>query len=283
MGVCVEGDGIVNVIINVDDFALSPAIDAGVIDLAERGVVTSTSALVKSPRWPVAAHRLRDVPIDLGLHLDLTADASEDARASARFVVDALLRRLPTERIHCEVSDQLDRFEDAVGEPPRFVDGHLHLHQLPGVREVLIDELAVRYPHKMPAVRVCSAVRGAGVKAHIIAALGSRAFGRLARSAGIRTNGAFAGVYDFSQPVDLPLLWRRWLSNAPSEGLIVMSHVADPRVEADADAAIAHLDAREREYGWLASAAFQALMRELDCTPVRWPPRVTAPKPRTQG
>lgn len=253
------------VVVNVDDFALAPAIDAGVCDLAQRGVVTSTSALVRGPRWPHAARTLSDLPLDVGLHLDLTADAHDEARASARFVLAAMMRAVPRARVRARIYEQFSRFEDALGQAPVFVDGHLHLHQLPGVRELLVEEIVRRYPTRKPALRVCWAAARSGVKARVIAALGAHALARLAAAAGIATNRAFAGVYDFAAPVDLAALWRAWLAPAVGDGLVVMSHVAHGGADG-----VSHVDAREREYAWLASPAFTALLRETGRTPVRW-------------
>ena len=61
------------VIINADDYAMDEAVDAAILDLAERGVVTATSAMVLSPTWPEAAEALKDAPLSRGLHLDFTS------------------------------------------------------------------------------------------------------------------------------------------------------------------------------------------------------------------
>ena len=55
--------------INADDFAQSKAIDDAVMYLAERKIISSTSALVLSPRWAQSAKSLKNLPIQVGLHV----------------------------------------------------------------------------------------------------------------------------------------------------------------------------------------------------------------------
>jgi predicted glycoside hydrolase/deacetylase ChbG (UPF0249 family) len=47
----------------------------------------------------------------------------------------------------------LNRFEDAMGRAPAFIDGHRHVHQFPVVRALLVEEIARRYPVSPPWVR----------------------------------------------------------------------------------------------------------------------------------
>ena len=81
--------------------------------------------------------------------------------------------RIDTLRLRAEIEAQLDRFEDGVGHGPAHVDGHQHVHQLPGVREVLLSVLAGRYD-VLPWVRSTRACPEAGTKARVIEALGER-------------------------------------------------------------------------------------------------------------
>src|SRR5204863_697475 len=58
-------------IVNADDFGLSPGVNRGIIEAHENGIVTSASLMV---RWPAAqeaaAYALASPRLGLGLHLD---------------------------------------------------------------------------------------------------------------------------------------------------------------------------------------------------------------------
>jgi hypothetical protein len=125
------------IVLCIDDYALRPGVDAAVLELAARGLVSATSCLVGSPRWPAAAAALRAVDrsnLDVGLHLDFT-EAPFDAslrHGLGDFIARAYLRRLPADRLAREIRAQFDAFEQAMGRAPDHVDGHQHVHQLPG-------------------------------------------------------------------------------------------------------------------------------------------------------
>src|SRR3989442_13993982 len=66
-------------IVNADDFGLSPGVNRGIIEAHEHGIVTSASLMV---RWPAAAEAAaysRDRPnFSVGLHVDLAEWAYRD-------------------------------------------------------------------------------------------------------------------------------------------------------------------------------------------------------------
>ncbi len=57
-----------------DDFALSPAVTAGILEALAAGRLTATSAMTTQAGWPAAARAFRDLApdADLGLHFNLT-------------------------------------------------------------------------------------------------------------------------------------------------------------------------------------------------------------------
>src|SRR5437899_6893534 len=59
-------------IVNADDFGLSPGVNRGIIEAHEHGIVTSASLMV---RWPAAREAVNYArqhgALSLGLHLDL--------------------------------------------------------------------------------------------------------------------------------------------------------------------------------------------------------------------
>ena len=85
----------------------------------------------------------------------------------------------------------------------------------------------------------------------------SRSFRRRAAALGLRTNPAFAGTYEFADEADFRTLFPRFLDRLPDGGL-VMCHPGF------VDAQLQRLDPlttlREREYAFLASETFPALL-----------------------
>ncbi len=59
-------------IVNADDFGHSAAVNAGVVEAHERGLVTSASLMVRRPAAAAAAAYARSRPeLGLGLHVEL--------------------------------------------------------------------------------------------------------------------------------------------------------------------------------------------------------------------
>jgi chitin disaccharide deacetylase len=264
-----------SVIVNADDYAMDDGVDAAILALARQGVVTATSAMVLSPSWPAAARRLADARMDCGLHLDFTSPFAREqeatlARPLPQLIAAAYAGRLERHALRGAIGRQLDRFDAAVQAPPAFVDGHQHVHQLPGIREALLAALRDRYGQAASAIglRLCLTRRWRGLKAAIIAGMGGRALGRMIAAAGHSKNSDFAGVYGFSPAADLAALWRRWLTDVAGERPLIMCHVAmDSAARWPADEIRA---ARLNEWKWLGSTAFQDLCAELGVRRAGW-------------
>lgn len=263
-----------SVIINADDYAMSQGIDDAIIDLAHKGVVTATTALVCSPRWPEAAKRLRAAPLVAGLHLDFTNAFAPTNRKNGEMPVKPLILRAWTRQLHRNavlrsVQEQLDSFEAEMGRAPQIVDGHEHVHQFPVIREALVQELQRRYKrsrHK-PLLRNTQAQQWRGLKAAIIGTLGSAALMQLAQEAGLPCSGDFAGVYNFAPQSDLPRLWKTWFEriNADTHQGIIMCHPSYAGNQEDIADSI--YQARLREAEWLASADFAELLSRCKIKP----------------
>ncbi|QEL23192.1 ChbG/HpnK family deacetylase [Bosea sp. F3-2] len=228
-------------ILCADDFAMTEGVSRAILDLLARGRLTATGAMTNRPHWRRLALELAAFAgtADLGLHLNLTCAApiatmsrlapdgtlpglKDVARAAA---VSGVVRA----EIAGEIARQLDAFEDAMGRPPDFVDGHQHVHVLPGVRRALLDLLARRYPAgslyvRDPADRV-AAIRARGVavgKALVIAGL-ALGFRSAALKRELRVNSGFAGVAPFDPHRDFGADLARFLI-APGKVHLVMCH-----------------------------------------------------------
>lgn len=246
----------------VDDFGLGEGVDQAVLALARQGRISATSCMVGAARWRADAPALRDVDpaaLDVGLHLDLTGFPF-DARLRLplpHWLARSHLGLVPRTALRREIDAQLDAFEQALGRPPAHVDGHQHVHQLPVVRDALLDALEARYRDHRPWLRRTRRPRGerAGGKAWLIEALGCMALARLAQAKGYGQNGHLLGVYDFEGDAQRYLaLVGAWLRSA-QDGDLMMCHPATQLVPGDAIA-----PARVWEYQVLAGPAFGALL-----------------------
>lgn len=254
----------------VDDFGLHAGVNAAVLRLAELGRIGATSCQVAGPAWREGAPQLAALApgrLDVGLHLDLT-ECTLDAgvrKPLAALIVGAYARQLDLVRIRAEIVAQLDAFEVAFGRAPDCVDGHRHIHQLPGVREALVDVLAARYPARPPWLRIALPRRGpwaqqlrdpaAASKAWLIGTLGSRRLRQLATARGLGASRHLLGVYDFEGDVaHFSKLLAGWMAEAVTGDVIMCHPSAQP---ARADDVIGA--ARSREYEVLAGPVYAEL------------------------
>lgn len=148
-------------IVNADDFGMSPGINRGVIEAHQRGIVTSTSLMV---RWPdaadAAALALAEPALAVGLHVDLGEWVWRDGSRDVLYLVadpedaGAVLR---------EVQGQLDTFRGLMGRDPSHLDSHQHVHRREPVRTILTNvagELGIPLREFDPGIRLCGEFYG---------------------------------------------------------------------------------------------------------------------------
>jgi predicted glycoside hydrolase/deacetylase ChbG (UPF0249 family) len=250
-----------------DDFGFGPAVSRGIADLAARGRINAVSCLSGGADWQAAAVHLAALPrtVERGLHFNLTEGRplSADLRrvwpelpTLPRLLISAGLRRLPLAAIGVEWKAQWDAFADRVGAAPDFVDGHQHVHHLPGVREQILDALVRR--HADVAVRNTGRLPGTGsaFKRWVIEYTGGRSLDAALRARGLRHNAALLGVYGFDA-VDYRQRMRGWLRHVPATGALLFCHPA----AAGQDPGDPIASARRREADYLGSDAF---VQDLD-------------------
>lgn len=239
-----------------DDFGLADGINRAVVALARRRTISATSLMVKRRAARPAAALLKTLEpgtLAVGLHLDMGGIASGHRPAAeihgdgrlAAFVLGALAGRLDAGVVLQEIRQQLDRFEALTGRPPDFVDGHQHVHQLPVVRECLLDELLRRYAGRLPWVRSTRpAARQAFCgKSALIHALGGRGFDHRAQRLGFSTNRHLLGVDGFSgDSAAYRMRLRHWLADCSHNDLL-MCHPASGE-----DSSERHAKARQMEF-----------------------------------
>jgi chitin disaccharide deacetylase len=160
--------------INADDWGASPATTDAIARSFDAGALTAASAMVHMADSARAASLARQRGLPVGLHLNLSqpldgVDVPEEVRlrqtrVARRFVHMRLRRWLydPSSRevVARAIADQLAEFERLYGEPPRRLDGHLHVHLCPDVllSRALPRELWLRPARTSAARRTVSAL-----------------------------------------------------------------------------------------------------------------------------
>jgi len=141
-------------IITGDDFGFSSAVNRGIIEAHERGVLTSASLMVTGEAFEEAVALAKTHPrLAVGLHLVVSSGyavlppsripglvdahgrfSSELVRAGLRFQFKPRVRR----ELRLEIRAQLEKFRQT-GLALSHVDGHQHFHVHPVVLGVLIE------------------------------------------------------------------------------------------------------------------------------------------------
>jgi chitin disaccharide deacetylase len=268
-----------NVILCADDYAISQGVSEGILKLAGLGRISATSCMAASPHWPEHAKSL--VPyaekIDVGIHLTLSDQtplgtlpnvAPENKLPSFGALLNrSITKRLDLDEIKREINLQISSFVESFGRPPAFVDGHQHVHQLPGIRDVVVDAILENFKSDFPYLRICSAPLGVLVRRRVdtARAIGIGGFGeslrRLAKSKGIPRSEVFSGVYNFSAGDAYGELFKRFLIGLGDRSLI-MCHPG--LVDEELKQIDGLTDQREHELRYFLSERFNRTLEKAD-------------------
>lgn len=224
-----------------DDYGMTPAVSRGILRLIEAGRISATGAMTNMPAWKRAAHELwpYDQKLDFGVHLNLTCGEPLTAMPAfalegefprlPEIIVRGLAGRLPLAEIEAEIAAQLSEFEERMGRMPDFIDGHQHVHSMPGVRRALAAVIARRYPGEKPYIRDAAdrlaAIRARKVqarKAMIVTGL-ARPFAAGIAALGFALNKGFSGYSAFDPRQDYAAAFPNYLV-APGAKQLVMCH-----------------------------------------------------------
>ncbi|HEY6268021.1 MAG TPA: ChbG/HpnK family deacetylase [Candidatus Acidoferrum sp.] len=212
-----------NLIVNADDLGWTDGVNRGILEAFHHGIVTSTSLLANGAAFAGGVEAARSAPgLGVGVHLNLSDGPPIADRETVTTLLNndgefaggpesILLRRarggLSLAEVENEWDAQIQKIRDA-GIAPTHLDGHKHVHMLPGFFEIAL-RLAKR--HDIGAIRVAleaSSLRAAlstGAKQHpgVIMKQGvqarglkllARDAGELAEHAGISTADYFCGI-----------------------------------------------------------------------------------------
>jgi predicted glycoside hydrolase/deacetylase ChbG (UPF0249 family) len=117
-------------IVNADDLGMTAAVNDGIFQAHEHGIVTSASLMVGRPAAPAAAAALAAHPdLAVGLHLEAAFVLGTDMPVQGR-----------TPDVECR--KQLERFRALVGRDPTHLDSHKHVHETDAAFGVGAEALA---------------------------------------------------------------------------------------------------------------------------------------------
>ncbi len=152
-------------IVNADDFGLTESVNRGIVHAHKEGIVTSTTLMATGTAFDSAVSISRSVPgLGIGVHLNLTAGRPVspveniptllNCDGRLRWTPACLLRALVSRQvslveIETELREQIRKVCNA-GIRPTHLDGHKHVHLMPGVSEIVI-RLAMEF--SIPSIR----------------------------------------------------------------------------------------------------------------------------------
>jgi len=155
-----------NLIVNADDLGWTDGINRGIVEAFHHGIVTSTSLLPNGAAFAGGVEAARSAPgLGVGVHLNLSDGPPVADRETVTSLLNndgefaggpesLLLRRarrgLSLAEVENEWDAQIQKVRDA-GISPTHLDGHKHVHMLPGLFEIAL-KLAKR--HDIGAIRV---------------------------------------------------------------------------------------------------------------------------------
>jgi predicted glycoside hydrolase/deacetylase ChbG (UPF0249 family) len=212
-----------NLIVNADDLGWTEGINRGIADAHRRGLVTSASLLANGLAFDSGLAVIRNqTNLGVGVHLNLSDGAPTAAASSVPGLLnkagnleggpESLLlriaaRNLPLDEVEREWDAQIAKVKGE-GISPTHLDGHKHVHMLPGLFQLALRLArkhgigAIRISHEESRLRsVLSS--GGKLKTSVVLKQGIQARGlkilardarEMAERAGISSTDYFCGI-----------------------------------------------------------------------------------------
>ncbi len=160
------GSGTRLLIVNADDFGLTPGVCTGILRGHRDGIISSTTALAVGPAFAAHAPALVDSGLPAGAHLAVVGEDPPVLSAAEiptlvdehgrfplswrTFVRRAALGRIDRDDLRREFRAQIEVLR-AAGVQPTHVDAHQNVHLWPSVADVVIE---VARDDRIPALRL---------------------------------------------------------------------------------------------------------------------------------
>jgi len=244
-----------------DDFGITEKVSTGILELAKKGSITATSCLVNSSDFNKVYSKIKKFKkqLDIGLHLDFTFNPT--------------MKKNIFLNTKDEINFQFKKFEKTMGFLPDFIDGHHHIHQLPFIRNTLINIIKKKYKKndKKPWVRITSDeyknifLRNESLVKSLFLTILGNSFKKMAIKNNLKFNKRFSGIYNFKTS-NYKKKFENFLLNINS-GHLIMVH---PGVS---DKKLISLDnvtlAREKELKFLKSKQFKKILKSKNIKLIR--------------
>jgi chitin disaccharide deacetylase len=148
-------------IINADDFGLTPGVNRAILEGHQHGVVSSATLIANGKAFEDAVQLSRSVPrLSVGCHVVLTdgVPVLDESRVSTlvenqqpprfreslgNFVVATITRRFDTDQIEAEATAQISKLQ-AAGIAVSHFDTHKHTHLFPQILRPLLRAAQAR-------------------------------------------------------------------------------------------------------------------------------------------
>jgi predicted glycoside hydrolase/deacetylase ChbG (UPF0249 family) len=227
-------------VVTADDFGIGRKTSEGIIKAHLHGPVTATSLMsITGDHVRASIPLLADAPnLDVGLHLVLTncgekallahessglVDGDGTFHTNGKLWLQALRGKLNREAVADEIAAQTEMFHKLVGRPPAYVDCHHHAHQLPIIRDALLEVIGA---HLLPAITRVT-VEPAGMwwrvgsvrlKRRAAQFMGKRAADAFSTN-WVWTNDSYFGMLA-ERDVRRAFPWQNYLAKLPQQGVV---------------------------------------------------------------
>ena len=152
-------------IVNADDFGLTQQVSRAILDAHREGIVTSTTLMANGGAFDAAVSMgRREYTLGIGVHLNLTEGVPVSEARKIRtltnlkgrlyltpplLLMGIMTRQVKLAEVEIELWQQILKVLGA-GILPTHLDGHKHVHILPGVSDIVI-RLAQEF--SIPSIR----------------------------------------------------------------------------------------------------------------------------------
>lgn len=197
-------------IVNADDFGLSPGVNRGVAESFRKGVLTSATLMANTPGFEDAVRIARNEKrLAVGVHLNIVRGTPVSGPSRLKTLTKPdnsfigltelfkriLLDRLDIEEVRTELRAQIKKVIGAGIRPTHF-DSHRHFHSYPLLMEVVRD-LCVEFGISRVRVTRYYGLRPGRLelKHRLIGLFGDKGAIRLAKGP-IRSNDYFSNIFE---------------------------------------------------------------------------------------
>jgi predicted glycoside hydrolase/deacetylase ChbG (UPF0249 family) len=247
------------IVLCADDFGIAPGVNEAILELVGMGRLSSVSCLVDYEQFAQDGARLarHRGAVDIGLHINLTA-----TQPLWRVLAEGYLGRFTKDAMMREIGRQILAFRKVIGFDPAYLDGHQHVHNLPGVREAVVEwaRRTGAYVRVTAEPLTIETMRRPAPLTTAFLALMGRRLARACAEEGVATNLQFRGVRSFRERDSYRSLFLRAAAGV-RDCAIIMCHPGWPDdVLAERDRVV---HPRMMEMRYLASAEFANDLKRL--------------------